>query len=81
MQVIISFLVIAGIVSAVLIYVANRFGGDTSTLKSELTAERERSNLAQTALREISAGAEMPIFVASDALQNINNTYSTKEIR
>lgn len=44
-----------------------------------LRSERERSTLAQNALREIAAGAEYPIFVASDALSNINKTY-TKEI-
>lgn len=45
----------------------------------DLTAERERSTLAQNALREIASGAEYPIFVATDALTNINKTYS-KEI-
>lgn len=49
--------------------------------RSALTAARTRSNLAERALREIAAGAEYPIFVAEDALRNINNTYDTKEIQ
>ena len=44
-----------------------------------LTAARKRSILAEQALREIAAGAELPIFVAEDALRQINDTY-TKEI-
>ena len=79
MQVFIAFVVIAAIVVGGLIYASNRFGGDTASLKKDLTAERKRSSIAQAALREISAGAEMPVFVASDALNNINQTYS-KEI-
>lgn len=44
-----------------------------------LRNERIRSTLAQNALREIAAGNELPVFVASDALSQINKTY-TKEI-
>lgn len=44
-----------------------------------LTEARLRSNLAERALREIAAGAELPIFVAEDALRDIEKTY-TKEI-
>lgn len=44
-----------------------------------LRNERIRSTLAQNALREIAAGGELPVFVASDALSEINKTY-TKEI-
>ena len=79
MQVFIAFLVIAAIVGAVLIYVSNRFGGTSASLKRELTAERERSMIAQTALREIAAGDAMPVLSASDALSEIHKTY-TKEI-
>lgn len=45
-----------------------------------LTAARKRSILAEQALREIAAGAELPIWVAEDALRQINNTY-IKEIQ
>lgn len=48
--------------------------------KFALTSARQRSNLAERALREIAAGAEYPIFVAEDALRQINNTYDNKEI-
>lgn len=48
--------------------------------KLVLTAARQRSTLAERALREIAAGAEYPIFVAEDALRQINDTY-TKEIQ
>ena len=52
---------------------------DATAAKNALTAERERSTLAQNALRQIAAGSELPVFVASDALSEINKTY-TKEI-
>lgn len=47
--------------------------------RQALTAMRLRSNLAERALREIAAGAELPVFIAEDALREIEKTYS-KEI-
>lgn len=53
---------------------------DVARAEKALTAERQRSMLAQNALREIAAGNDLPVFVASDALSEINKTY-TKEIQ
>lgn len=53
---------------------------DVVRTEKALTAERQRSTIAQNALREIAAGNDLPVFVASDALSEINKTY-TKEIQ
>lgn len=84
------FLLFVAVVIAVVVYVggfvANHFSSEKRAQRqvakadrSALTAARTRSNIAERALREIAAGAEYPIFVAEDALRNINNTYDSKE--
>lgn len=86
MKILLAIVVIL-VVVYVLAQVAMQFSPEKRAERREvkndvnaLRAERERSTLAQNALREIAAGAEMPIFVANDALLNINKTY-TKEIQ
>lgn len=41
----------------------------------EAAEERERAQIALRALRQIAAGAELPIFVADDALASVDKTY------
>jgi len=48
--------------------------------REDLTRLRKRTNLAERALREIAAGAELPVFIAEDALRSIEKTYDSKEI-
>lgn len=86
MKILIAVVLIALIAYIILYALTAIFAPEVRNTRKEvkrdaeaLRNERERSTLAQNALREISAGAEYPIFVASDALSNINKTY-TKEI-
>ena len=84
---ILMFLAVVAVLIFVVGWVVNYFSATNRAVRNvnkadkyALTSARERSNLAERALREIAAGAEYPIFVAEDALRNINNTY-TKEIQ
>lgn len=77
MQVIIAFMLLGALVVFLGTAVVGFFNSGASKVRKELKSERVRSTLAQTALREISAGAEMPVFVASDALAEINKTYTS----
>lgn len=83
MQVILAFMFLAVVVILAGAAITSYFNSGASRYKKELTAERKRSTLAQNALREISAGAEMPVFKSSDALAEINKTYTSdlKEIQ
>lgn len=85
-KILIGLILIAIVAYVLLLIFTAVFSPDVRSARKEvkrdaeaLRSERERSTLAQNALREISAGAEYPIFVANDALLNINKTY-TKEI-
>ena len=86
MQVVFAFLIIILIVALIVWSVTMWSKSNTRSLRlsekqlrQDLTNERQRSTIGQNALREIAAGAEMPVFKASDALSEINQTYS-KEI-
>lgn len=71
--------IILGVLALGVTGVVSYFQSGAREAKKELKASRTREALASTALRSISAGAELPVFVASDALAEINKTYS-KEI-
>lgn len=77
MQVIIAFMLLGSVVVFGGVAVVAYFNSGASKIRKELNSERVRSTIAQTALREISAGKEMPVFVASDALADINKTYNS----
>jgi hypothetical protein len=55
--------------------VQSALAGRKGPVKRELAAERNRSEVAQKALRQIVAGDSYPVLTAGDALDKINNTY------
>lgn len=79
MQVIIAFMMLAAVVvfgiSAVVAF-ANSGAG---RYKKQLKGANERLGIAQAALSEIAAGDAMPVIRASEALSEINKSY-TKEL-
>lgn len=84
---ILLFLVVFAVAAFIIMWLMSYFSAENRATRTAnkadkfaLTSARQRSNLAERALREIAAGAEYPIFVAEDALRQINNTYDNKEI-
>lgn len=84
---ILLFLAVLAVVAFIVLALVSYFSAENRAARTArkadklaLTSARQRSNLAERALREIAAGAEYPIFVAEDALRQINNTYDSKEI-
>lgn len=78
----INVIIIVMIIGAVVIgsaSIVGYFNSGVRNVKRDLTSERNRTNIATAALAEIASGVEMPILVASDALQEMNRSY-VKEI-
>lgn len=83
MQVFVFFVVlIAGLFVAYLAVQHYTSGsGDRRTVKqarADANAERKRSEIAQKALREIAAGNAAPVLIASNALDEVHNTYGNE---
>ncbi len=84
MLTLLGLLALLGLAAVVVAVVGAARGGESGSgsdraVALALQAERQRSQVAQQALREIAAGDEMPVFRASDALTRINDLYQ-KEI-